>query len=445
MVMNKTSSIGAALCLCVAGAACGDDGKSGRESTSAGGLTGLTGAGDAGEAGDTDGADAGEAGEAGDGDGGGDNSDADGDADGDGGGLKFDTMSSDGSETCAGAMGGVGSDFSYIWVANSPESTISKINTQTLVEEGRYVTRDTPGNPSRTSVALSGHVAVANRAGGVTKYNAWGCADPVNTSTGPADVYPFGMDGCLAWSTNMAYNSQRPVAWTPGTFNNDTCVWEDEMVWAAGYNGGNTVDAVMLDGETGVIVQTVTVNGVKADSYGAYGGASDSGGNFWFSQLGDGGWLVRVDKDTGTFELWQQAIWSYGMAVDGKDRPWLCGNNSVSRFDYATGTFDTSGAVGGNARGCMTDASHLWLAGQADVRGVNLETLGLEFTHPVPSTTHGTSIDFEGYVWGVSRDTRAYRVDPQTGTVDTVDGLNSPYSYSDMTGFGLANSVAPTG
>ncbi|MBL4689827.1 MAG: hypothetical protein JKY37_34905 [Nannocystaceae bacterium] len=444
MRISKTSGVLAALSLCAS--ACGDadnDERGGSGASAGPGLTTLT-------AGDTDGEDQGDGEDQADGDADGPGGDADGpdgDADDDGndadGGVKYDTNTDDVVDSCDGMMTGIGQDFSYIWIANSPESTISKINTQTLVEEGRYVTRDTPGNPSRTSVALSGHVAVANRSGGVTKYHAWGCDDPMNTSTGPNDVYAFGADGCLAWSTNMVYNSQRPVAWTPGVFNDDTCAWEEEMVWTAGYSGGNTVDAILLDGETGVIVQTIAVNGVKQDSYGAYGGASDSQGNFWFSQLGDGGWLVRVDKVAGTAELWPQAIWTYGMAVDGQDRPWLCGNAGVARFDYATGTFATSTDSGGGSRGCMADATHLWLAGQSNVRGVNLETMGLEYTHAVDSNIHGTSIDFEGYIWGASRDTRAYRVDVQTGAFDTVDGLNSPYTYSDMTGFGLANSAMP--
>ena len=297
MRISKTSGVLAALSLCAS--ACGDadnDERGGSGASAGPGLTTLT-------AGDTDGEDQGDGEDQADGDADGPGGDADGpdgDADDDGndadGGVKYDTNTDDVVDSCDGMMTGIGQDFSYIWIANSPESTISKINTQTLVEEGRYVTRDTPGNPSRTSVALSGHVAVANRSGGVTKYHAWGCDDPMNTSTGPNDVYAFGADGCLAWSTNMVYNSQRPVAWTPGVFNDDTCAWEEEMVWTAGYSGGNTVDAILLDGETGVIVQTIAVNGVKQDSYGAYGGASDSQGNFWFSQLGDGGWLVRVTR-----------------------------------------------------------------------------------------------------------------------------------------------------
>ena len=87
-------------------------------------------------------------------------------------------------------------EFSYIWVANSTQSAISKINTRTLVEEGRYYTRpDINGNPSRTSVSLNGNVAVANRNGGLTKFyvNEEDCTDTngngvINTSTGAANI-----------------------------------------------------------------------------------------------------------------------------------------------------------------------------------------------------------------------------------------------------------------
>ena len=62
-------------------------------------------------------------------------------------------------------------EFSYVWIANSTEGTVSKINTRTGIEEGRYLTRaDGAGNPSRTSVSVDGSAAaVANRHGGVVK------------------------------------------------------------------------------------------------------------------------------------------------------------------------------------------------------------------------------------------------------------------------------------
>jgi hypothetical protein len=423
-----------AIALAFVTAACGGDSSEREPGATGGGITQGAGTDTADDAG-TDAADSGSQ------DGSGGNSGADG-----GNIPKFDVAGQDGESACGSGGNGTGEDFSFIWIANSPENTISKINTVTLVEEGRYETRDTFGNPSRTSVALSGHMAVANRSGGITKYFAYGCPDPINTSSGPTDVYPFATDGCFAWYTPMACSSQRPVAWTPGTFNEETCTWENESLWSACYNGGTAIDAVRLDGETGAVLDTVAINGINSDSYGAYGGASDSDGNFWFSQLSVGK-LVRVDKQALTYEIWNMPHSGYGMAVDGADRAWICGSGGVGRFNYGTGLWDTISNVeaGGSATGCMADQTHIWLAGAANVRGINLETMTLDYNHPVGSYIHGTSIDFAGNVWGASRDTRAYRVDPATGTVDTVDGLNSPYTYSDMTGFGLANSVGPVG
>jgi hypothetical protein len=38
--------------------------------------------------------------------------------------------------------------FSYIWIANSTQGTVTKLNTETMVEEGRYLTRaDAGGSP----------------------------------------------------------------------------------------------------------------------------------------------------------------------------------------------------------------------------------------------------------------------------------------------------------
>ena len=39
----------------------------------------------------------------------------------------------------------------------------------------------------------------------------------------------------------------------------------------------------------------------------------------------------------------------------------------------------------------------------------------------------------------------AYRLDPATGEFEKVEGLNFPYTYSDMTGFALANAGVPAG
>ena len=173
-------------------------------------------------------------------------------------------------------------EFSYIWVANSAEGTVSKIDTATLTEVGRYIVRpDSAGNPSRTSVNLSGDVAIANRAGDITKIYARedDCQDTngmlgIQTSTGAGDVLAWDVEECRAWYLDMPYNVQRPVAWTSGTFSTETCAWEGQKVWTTGgmesVNG--SVHAILIDGDSGVIDEDLPVPEINVDWAGPYGG-----------------------------------------------------------------------------------------------------------------------------------------------------------------------------
>ncbi len=352
----------------------------------------------------------------------------------------------DSGASCGGGNGsGLGTDFSYIWVANSPEGTVSKINTQTLVEEGRYLVRaDTGGSPSRTSVNLNGDMAVANRFGGVTMIRARieDCPDPANTSTGSADVKAW-QDGCIAWHTPFNYSRQRPMAWTQGDFSNATCRYENVKLWTSGaINSGSIMDVVLMDGETGVVEQTVPV-GVASDNYGIYGGAVDADGNFWGSML-SGQTLFRVNRGDFAVSTWP-APSGYGMTVDPVGRPWTC-QSQLARFNPVTELWD-SVSVGSQGGGCMVDANDiLWVAGTGNrLLGVDIDTMALVQEYPIPGYAKGISIDFEGNVWAVSQGAEAWRVDPATGAYDTFTGLTSPYTYSDMTGFALSQSGSPQG
>ena len=73
------------------------------------------------------------------------------------------------------------------------------------------------------------------------------------------------------------------------------------------------------------------------------------------------------------------------------------------------------------------------------------ETLTVKTTLAVPQYVHGISIDFYGYVWGVSMGSQAYRVNPMDASLLTFEGLVGAYSYSDMTGFALSNVGNPQG
>ncbi|PRQ06732.1 hypothetical protein [Enhygromyxa salina] len=404
------------------------------------------------------------------GDGDGDTNTGDGDGDpGDGDGdptttgennPKWDLGTLPDSAFNCGQGGGNGSDpdFSFLWAANSTQGTISKIDTKTVTEVGRYIVRpDSNGSPSRTSVSLSGHVAVANRSGGVTKIYAREdyCEDtngmPGIQTSNSNQFLPWGQEECVAWHTPMNYQSQRPVAWGAGTFNEGGCVWDDEELWTSGTNNNGTIDVYVLDGDDGSTKEMVAIptggNGLTASFYGIYGGAVDGNGDFWGSQLGSSGRLVRVNRDDMSYDIWDtpnNGSW-YGMTVDSEGYVWLC-SSTVARFDPADETFQTA-SVGGYT-GCMADAAEdglLWMStGGQGVVGVNRDTLLVEKMWNAGGS-YGVSIDFEGYVWTVAYGNTASKIDPETGQFWTYNGLVGAYTYSDMTGYALSNVGTPSG
>jgi len=331
----------------------------------------------------------------------------------------------------------LGEDYSYLWVANSAEGTISKINTETLTEEGRYLSRaDAGGSPSRTSVNLNGDVAVANRTGGITVINGLleNCEDSVNTSSGPNDVLDW-PDGCVAWHTPFNYSTQRPVAWTRGEFSEETCRWENTKLWTAGASSSTApIEFLLIDGDTGVVEQTIPTT-QPANTFGAYGGAVDGEGNFWASML-SGQTLFKVNFDDFSLEQWTAPM-GYGITVDAQGRPWTC-QTQLARFTPETETWDVAGAnlEGG---GCMVDANNtIWVGGLGDTLvGFDVDTMEVAQVIALPGYAKGVSVDYAGNIWAVSMVSDAWRVNPETEAVDTVTGLVSPYTYSDMTGHAL--------
>jgi hypothetical protein len=365
-------------------------------------------------------------------------------------GPVFDIGSSpDGGTSCGGGGGGGGggTDFSYIWIANSNEGTISKVNTQTLVEEGRYLVRpDGAGSPSRTSVNLNGDVVVASRNGGATMFAARpeDCPDPLNTSTGPADVKPW-PDGCMVWHTPFATDSQRPVAWSQGQFNDATCRYENMKVWTSTHNSNTTTATIYrLNGDTGAIEDQVDATGVQTHVFGLYGAAVDADGNMWASELSVGQ-LVNVDLETMAIRQWNMPTAGYGMTVDSDGFVWTC-SSTVARFDPTTETWQTSAGLSSSGNGCMEDGNGtLWVAADGFV-GIDTATLMETQVIPLPARVRGVSFDFEGNIWGPSiNSNEAYRVNPVSLVTDTVTGFNYPYTYSDMTGFALSNAGTPSG
>jgi len=391
---------------------------------------------------------------------------------GESGGIKFDLPTPDGGgrETQGVCDCGSELEFSYIWIANTNNSTLTKLNTQTMQEEGRYLTRqDGQGSPSRTSVTISGGaVAVANRNGGVTKVIARHAdCDPLRngqpglqTSSGKDDVLAWDQDDCVAWYTAFPYTTQRPVAWGAGTLNEVTCKYEDEKLWTGGCQEG--VDANVwvnrLNGDTGVVEDSISITGFECSSLSPYGGAIDSKGNFWMTNLVPGqDRMAMVDAETLEFKVLTPPITPYGMTVDTKDRPWLAswlatGQASAARYDPVMDTWDlATNNVAYVMSGIQEDAKgrmwmNYWTYNNSMTGGIiyiDRETMQVSEPFEIsPCERRGLSIDLDGNVWTTGAGCNsAFRFNPDTKEVATYDQLDGPYTYSDMTGWALQNNT----
>lgn len=391
-----------------------------------------------------------------------------------GGGPKLDV--GDGSVTAGGDEGGDvagncdcadASPVAYIWIANSSESTVSKINTVTMKEEGRYRTHPGQGNPSRTSVTITGRaVAVANRNGGVVKVfaNEEDCTDAngdgvIQTSGGATDVLAWGTDECVSWFTDLNYASNRPVAWT--------CLdgaHRGEKVWTSGTNSGGVpggpspIDVLLLDGATGAIDETIVVEGFNGGDFGGYGGAVDAAGNFFVAPNGitggfsGGSKMARIDAQTLDYELIPipASITSYGITVDTDGNPWVTsyGSEGAARYNVDSGTWDAVEGFKSQAGIMRGEDGRVWVGtgtqngqdGPIGVLAIDPATMTTSRLIPLAGgEIKGISVDPQGKIWAVNASPgEAFRIDPAAMAVEqSYAGLNGPYTYSDMTGYGV--------
>ncbi len=393
-------------------------------------------------------------------------------------------------------------EFSYIWIANSTQGTVSKINTQDATEVGRYLVDDYEGQslsncqgPSRTSVNLDGDVAVLDRGGGLAKF----IADPelcpdadvdgaVQTAT-DANYLAWGEDECLAWQIDVPHSGNgcdgpRAVQWTaPEAI--DACTLDDPRLWVAFCNANDSdVTVWMVNGADGTVEVEIPVENYNCSTYGPYGGVVDANNDFWFVDRSAGQSLFRVEygcQPVNPGDCWESFAQpdgedAYGITIDATGRIWMAGSgNSLYFFDPGTAMFTSlqsqlddyfANAAPPDAnpsntlRGLMSDEQGvLWIASIADggwggganpgLLRIDPETDPIEIDFFGPTTlggiqhAAGISIDVEGYVWLVDTlGDQAFKLDPvDPASHVVVGGLQYPYTYSDMTGFALSQIV----
>lgn len=370
-------------------------------------------------------------------------------------------------------MGG-GVEFSYLWVSNTDHGSISKVNTLTLTEEARYWSdpaQSGAADPSRTSVNITGRaVVVSNRgAGTVTKVAATpqDCIDKngngmIDTSPNKDTLLNYADEECILWTTKVSTPfsggaGPRGTTFNLPSFNQQTCEYENEKVWVGYLVGPGQAQMARLDSLTGAIEVTVDLPNwpVTADAtngYAPYGAAIDPQGYVWttavFSNV-----AYRIDPNSLEVKRFDSpnADSHYGFGIDSLGRLWFAnwqGHGGVSMFDPASESWIVVNGSGGNLfRGVATDSlGNVWISSNGGgalgcgLLQVNADAQSIVTFHTFDQcgTPLGIGIDVEKKVWMVDYSGWAYQIDPVTYEKKLLPIANVHYTYSDITGSGLA-------
>ncbi len=365
-------------------------------------------------------------------------------------------------------MGGMGKvEKSYIWISSFNLNEMSKIDTVTMTELARYKTGPGPAsqNPSRTAVSLDGRfVVVNNRDSGrstMVAANLEDCEDKngngvIDTSQNKNNILTFGTDECVRWSILLPYagthvSGPRGVTWTPGDWSYEECKYVEPKVWVGYLAAGNVAHFARIDGETGVVEETMMAPNWKgASGYGPYGAALDPQFRPWFSSLRNE--FVRINTDENPISLTRITppayVQSYGFTIDREGDAWFGGwDGPVTVYDQKAQTFTAIPNTSGAHRGVAADENFVWAAHNSPCQLVQIDRKNrtLIAKHvPNPCTTAiGLSIDVEKNVWLVDQNAVAWKFAPDNVPgMKKMDVVGSHYVYSDMTG-GQLLSIVP--
>ena len=378
----------------------------------------------------------------------------------------------------------------FLWVVNTAESTLSKWDATGQREVARYRVGLAAGEcrglccynngcnmPSRVTVDGNGDAYVASRGfatqGSVTKLAAErsSCVDRnsngmIDTSSGPADVRPYGQDECVLWTTNVGPTDAvlRAITTDRGDATNPY-----GYVWVGGYN---TRRAYRLDPRTGATLGTYTL------AMAPYAMVVTRDGRLWASSL-DQAMLQSINTATLAVgptvpyptarRLGGTCVNAYGMTADGRGRLWLAGWScrDALGYDPLTDTWtrvDTTSLVGGTAgRGITVDASaRVWMnyATTSDTTSGGLlywDSNAFSGGGTIPATAvtrvalpggftgpSGLGVDRVGNVWAAHylAPSPLIRYTPSTNASVVLYGPNQVYSYSDFTGSVRRTTIA---
>jgi hypothetical protein len=375
----------------------------------------------------------------------------------------------------------IGNAFPVLWIANAGEDSVSKIDTVTNKEIARYRTWFGPAGqpgyvnhlnnayasaaPSRTAVDINGNAYVANRHfdgrqadvlkilndGGIDR-NSNGVIDTSSDTSGNGIIEPGEMKNMADTNGNGIIDpneiQDERVAWAvhvgaAGALGRSLCIGTDGNIWLGLYNTGQYYKLSATDGS--VLAGPVSI------PTSPYGCLVDRDGILWSASLSNQ--LGRLNTNTLATTVFSHPGSDYGIAL-GNNKVYQAnyGGLSYTQFDPATNTFTTPAAVKFSALGIATDGSGNILVGNWQGGGVYKYSPTGAVIWSVPrqagtGEVRGVQVDGNNDVWLIHLDT--HNLSKHRGTDGAPLGVfpigNSPYTYSDASGFAARNITNSTG
>lgn len=337
----------------------------------------------------------------------------------------------------------------FAWIANSGEGTVSKIDTETKVEVGRFrvgLSGTAADSPSRTAVDSYQSAYVANRAfdgqGSLTKIagHEMYCVDrnvngTIETSHDSTPL-PLSEDECVLWTAPVGGTNGIPRALIIDFGGLDLT---GGYPWVGCFNEMRFYKLDPADG--------TTLDSVDVDVH-TYGAAIDGEGWVWISGRSSHA-IQRFHYIDGTVEppvAVPEPVCSgnnpYGIAVDRSDRVWvgILPGSGACRYEADTGDWFFVN-LGGSGRGVAVDDDNVIWASNYDTTqlhrfnsddGSALATYGL----PGRSPAVGVGVDRNGLVWTILQGSNTVEIfDPASETFHTTPVGTTPYTYSDFLGY----------